>query len=444
MLTPGFLGSRLATALWIVVLLAIGLLLSLYVYREVDQTGRAHIVDRAATLAAAISPEQLSALSGSEADLGTASYESLKQLLMEVRSVNSDVRFIYLIGREDTSDLFFFVDSEPADSEDYSPPGQIYAEATPAMHALFTDSRSRTEGPDRDRWGVWISGYAPVTGENGQVVALLGIDLPADDYLTNLIIYSALPFLASLVLVLLFLLMSRAHKETERRLEQKAEFLSIASHELRTPLTGVRWAVEGLLRDTRLPEDDRSLLTMVHSNLVGLIARINNFLDVSAIESRKHRALVKEPLSIRLLFTELAESLTLSAKQRSVTIVLDPSITKAGSFVADRQMMHHAFFNLLANAVKYTNEGTTVDISYEASPQEHRFHITDHGAGIKEEDRRKIFEGYKRLRAAIRSGEPGSGLGLYLTKRAVTLHGGTVEVSSAPGAGATFTVRLPQ
>jgi len=441
---PSSILSWLTTFLWVIAILGAGILSSILVYQEVDRTGRAHIVDRAATLAAAIPVSELALLTGTEADLESPSYQALKDLLMNVRAVNSDVRFIYLIGAQDTGELFFYVDSEPADSEDYSPPGQEYSEATAAMHALFVDHEARTEGPDQDRWGVWISGYAPVTDTEGTVVALLGIDLPAQEYLTTVFIYSILPLLISVFLVILFLLLNHARRLERRRIEQKAEFLSIASHEIRTPLTGVRWAVETLSRNTTLPEEDKKLLTMVHENTVGLIARINNFLDVSAMEARKGKALAKEAIGIKELFVGLAGNLILSAKQRDVTITLDPSIEKAGSFVADRQMMHHTFFNLLANAVKYTRQGTEVRVSYEEGKKEHVFSIQDHGEGIAAADRKKIFEGYNRLRAAIRSGEPGSGLGLYLTKRAVTLHKGTVEVTSTPGEGSTFIVRIPR
>ena len=278
-------------ALSALIIVAVGALSSYYVHEKVDASGRAHILDRAGTIAALLPPEYIHALTGSDADLGTPDYEHLKKLLIDVRSVNSDVRFVYLMGTQNGA-IFFYADSEQPTSEDYSPPGQAYDEATEAMHRIFNDGTARAEGPDRDRWGTWISAYAPVFDEQGAIIALLGVDLPAEDFLRDLYVYSLLPGLIALSILLFLIASELARKREKRILDEKEEFLSIASHEIRTPLTGVRWGLEQLLRkEAGVAEKDRTTLTLMHETAVTLVARLNNLLDARSLEHQAERRL---------------------------------------------------------------------------------------------------------------------------------------------------------
>lgn len=428
------------------VLLVLGIGASIYVYSAVDSSGRVHILDRTATIATAVSSEDIAALEGSEADLGTPTYERMKSFLMRMRAVNHDARFLYLIGEHPNGELFFYADSESAESPDYSPPGQIYHEATPAMYAFFEDGRHRTEGPDRDRWGLWISGYAPVTDEAGNVVAMLGMDLPANRFITDALAYALLPLLLVCVLIAGAAAFERVRRQQLMYVEQKAEFLSIASHEIRTPLTGIRWAVEGLLKRENPPINPktRTVLALVHESCLALIGRVNNLLDLTKLEDGGTTSQRIETIDIPSFFEDIADSLALSSQQRDVSIVLDDSVARAGSFNADRQMMHHAFFNLLTNGIKYTRAGTAVTVQYENERGNHVFRVQDHGEGIPASEQQRIFAGYYRTEEAVRSGQFGSGLGLYLAKKAAELHGGTIRVVSDAGTGATFILSIPE
>lgn len=449
MLTPRT-GWRIspATLVFVGLLLAviiIGVLSAWYVFMQTDRSARAHILERVATIAVAVPEDELAALTGTEADLGTPAYETIKQFLTNMRSANSDARFLYVIGKQEAGDLFFYADSEPSESADYSPPGQVYYEATPAMHAVFENGERVTEGPDRDRWGLWISGYAPVLDEAGTVVALVGMDLPANRYLSDIGAYSVLPFFVTLLLGIVLVAIDRTRHRKLVYVEQKAEFLSIASHEIRTPLTGIRWAVEGLLKRQNPPIDakTRMVLALIHESCLDLIGRVNNLLDLTALEGRSTSAVRIETIDIASFLEDIADSLALSAQQREVSITLDSSIASAGTFEADRQMMHHAFFNLLTNAIKYTRPGTMVRISYEGATNAHVFRVTDQGEGIPLAEQERIFSGYHRTEEAIRSGQYGNGLGLFLAKKAAELHDGSVTVTSTLGEGSTFVLTIP-
>lgn len=421
-------------------LLVLGLVSSLFTYTSIDGAGRQHIVNRAYTVREMLPKEQLAALTGSEQDLSSPEYLELKETLTRVRGVNSDVRFVYLVGRTPADEVFFYVDSEDPASPDYSPPGQVYEEAPWQMHAVFDDGQGRSDGPTQDRWGVWISAYAPVYGASGEIVALLGMDLPAQAFIIDALTYATLPLLAALLVVALILFVHTLRRKEEYALAQKAEFLSIASHEIRTPLTGVRWALEDLLSsDPAVVGETKTTLTQVHDVATRLIERVNNLLDVTKLEQQGR--VQKEVVVMRPFLEQVIQSFVLSAKQKNVQILLDASLPADLSLQIDQDVMRHVFFNLVSNAVKYTKEGTEVHVGYEKGVHTHVFSVSDQGSGIPVEEQERVFEGYHRT--GTRSQIEGTGLGLYLVRKAVTLAGGKVAIDQSVTKGTRFLVTLP-
>lgn len=423
------------------VILALGGAASVFTYVSIDRAGREHILSRVYTVRELLPQEKIAALSGSEEDVETLEYQQLKNMLTQVRGVNSDVRFVYLVGRTPSDQLFFYADSEPPTSVDYSPPGQRYDEAPEQMHAVFADGEGRSDGPTRDRWGVWISAYAPVYGEGGAVIALLGMDLPAQAFITDAVTYAAFPLLAAVLLATLLLFIHALRRKEERTLAQKAEFLSIASHEIRTPLTGVRWALEDLLSSSQgLPQETQTTLTQIHDVSTRLIERVNNLLDITKLEQQGRAQ--KEDVSMRPFLEQIIQSFLLSAKQKNIRVTLDSSLPDDLVLTIDQDVMRHVFFNLISNAIKYTKEGTNVHVGYERSSKEHIFSVSDQGEGIPVKEQERIFEGYHRTGA--RSQIEGTGLGLYLVRKAVTLAGGKVAIDQTVTNGTRFLVSLPE
>lgn len=436
-LTPGTrkLHSRVF-AIVAGVVFVLGVVSSAYTYTAIDVAGREHILDRTRALAEMLPKEELRQLVGTEADVENPAYISLKQLLTNVRGVNSDVRFIYLIGNRE--ELFFYLDSEDPSSEDYSPPGQIYPEAPWQMREVFKDGVARSDGPTQDRWGVWISAYAPIYID-GRVAAILGIDLPAETFIGNAVAYAALPLLISLLIIVLLLVAQRVRAREEEALEQRAEFLSIASHEIRTPLTGVRWALEDLISSKEISRDS---LIQIHDVATRLVERVNNLLDVTRLEQR---GIVKKgDVLMRALIEDVARSFTLSASQKKVSIVIEESVPAQLTLYTDENLMRHVFFNLISNGVKYTREGSEVRVSYERVGDSHAFSVEDQGVGIPEHDRKDIFRGYHRAQTHEHAGIEGTGLGLYLVEKAVRMAGGKVALTDGAQGGARFTITLPR
>ena len=146
----------------ILAIILAGALLTWWVIGRADREMRADLLQQAQAVAQAVNVEHVRALSGSESDIGSPSYQRIKEQLAAVRSANTQCRFIYLMGRKTENKVFFFVNSEPTSSKDYSPPGQVYDEAPEGFLRAFATRKALAEGPYTDRWGSWITVLAPI------------------------------------------------------------------------------------------------------------------------------------------------------------------------------------------------------------------------------------------------------------------------------------------
>ncbi len=188
----------------ILLFLAAGTVLTGWVFRIEDRRMREDFMVGARILRSAIDPWRILRLSGSEADLVSPDYQRLKEQLSLARFSNPECRFTYLMGRRPDGQVFFFVDSEPPSSKDYSPPGQIYTEISRPMQDVFVTGKEVVVGPASDRWGRWVSAAVPIVHpETGKIIAVLGVDIAARHW-TALIIYHSLP--PAIVTLLLFMI----------------------------------------------------------------------------------------------------------------------------------------------------------------------------------------------------------------------------------------------
>lgn len=208
------------TVLLVIEIIIIGVLYSVTTGRITDLNARKDLLVDAKNITTFINPADITALSGTAADVGNPIYERLKRSLEHARMVNKESRFIYILGYRN-GDMFFFADSEPIGSKDYSAPGDMYDDATPYQIYNFVNGVSFTEGPYADAWGSWISGYAPIRDANGQVIAVLGIDMPAN-YWGKRIFYSMVPSIgtAGILIVILFLHYRSLRRDEKKLLQQ--------------------------------------------------------------------------------------------------------------------------------------------------------------------------------------------------------------------------------
>jgi len=134
---------------------------------------------RTQKIANSLDVSQVKALTGQPADEDTPGFKALVARLIEFRTAHSEVRFNYLMGRSGRT-VIFLLDSTDPGSSDYSPPGEVYDEASPELVHSFTTGKPFVEGPSVDRWGTWVSGLAPIKDPStGQVIAMMGMDVDA-------------------------------------------------------------------------------------------------------------------------------------------------------------------------------------------------------------------------------------------------------------------------
>jgi len=235
-------------------------------------------------------------------------------------------------------------------------------------------------------------------------------------------------------------------REKTRLLEEanqhKSEFLANMSHELRTPLNAIIGFSEVLsarLCGPLTPKQEEYLNDICASGEL-LLALINDILDLSKIEAG-HMEL---ELSTFDLPETLSGTMTL-VRERAQThdvqlsLDVDPNLS---DIVADERKVRQMVLNLLSNAVKFTPAGGKVDLSARLDAGELQIRVRDTGVGIAPQDQPLVFEEFRQVGGDDARHE-GTGLGLALTRRFAELHGGRVELESAPGEGSTFTVRIP-
>jgi two-component system phosphate regulon sensor histidine kinase PhoR len=235
------------------------------------------------------------------------------------------------------------------------------------------------------------------------------------------------------------------HDITElRRLEKiRKDFVANVSHELRTPVSSIKGYAETLL-DGALKEkkNAESFVKVILSDSNRLANLIDDLLDLSGIESGS-LSLNLASCSIKSIVQRVVRELNKPAQKKSISINMDiPENTS--SVLADDAMVAQVLYNLIDNAVKYTEPGGTIKITAKDEDKRVRIDVADTGAGIPKEDLSRIFERFYRVDKA-RSRQLGStGLGLSIVKHIVEEHGGKVSAESELGKGSTFTFTLPK
>jgi PAS domain S-box-containing protein len=238
---------------------------------------------------------------------------------------------------------------------------------------------------------------------------------------------------------------ARLRDEAIRASRLKSEFLATMSHEIRTPMSGALLTLE-LLLDTALAPHQRDLAGIARDSAEGLLAVVNDALDLSKIEAER-----LAPRDAELDIAQVAEGVAdvvLSEARRKglvLTVFVDPAIPE--QLRGDPQWLRQVLLNLAGNAVRFTERGA-VEIratlaasdpgAGAAAAATVRFAVTDTGIGIPADSRSRLFEPFVQLEPAA----GGTGLGLAICERLVRLMGGEIEVESAPGAGSTFSFSL--
>jgi two-component system sensor histidine kinase SenX3 len=225
-----------------------------------------------------------------------------------------------------------------------------------------------------------------------------------------------------------------------RRLEAvRRDFVANISHELKTPVGAL-----ALLAETLVAEDDPEVAHRLAERMLREAFRvsrtIDDLLELSRIEADEVDD--REQVSVRLFVGEAMDRVRGYADQREVTIEVDDISERLG-VLGDRRQLVSATFNLLENAVKYSDEGGSVRVSSRTDGRTVDLVVEDDGIGIPRRDLERVFERFYRVDRARSRETGGTGLGLAIVRHVANNHAGDVLVESTEGQGSTFTLRLP-
>ena len=234
-------------------------------------------------------------------------------------------------------------------------------------------------------------------------------------------------------------------EDQARTIERMRRFIGDASHELRTPLVSVRGYAE-LYRMGALQEQEQvgQAMERIEKEAIRMTSLVEDLLALARLDER--RPLVLTSLPLNRLAQDAALDAGAQAPDREVTVIEDPSNP---SVIGDDHKVRQLLTNLIGNAMRHTPEGSPIEIivsTPEAAPGERpvaRFEIADHGEGVPEQIRDKIFGRFWRADSSRNRETGGSGLGLAIVQSIVDAHHGRVSVHDTPGGGATFRVDLP-
>jgi len=228
-------------------------------------------------------------------------------------------------------------------------------------------------------------------------------------------------------------------KEMDR---MKTDLMSMVTHEIRTPLATVRGFAQILLKGGIPVEKSKEFLEIINRQSNRLVNLVNDFLDISRIESGR-QVITKGPLEIEKLVQNSLADLQPLAGEKNIQLRYAPPAASIPEIFADRNLIEQALINLISNGIKYSPKGAWVEVSLTKENSHVRVDVKDNGLGIPKEALPRLFEKFYRVRCDDRKDIIGTGLGLSLVKQIVEVHGGSISVQSEHGAGSTFTFTVP-
>jgi signal transduction histidine kinase len=241
-----------------------------------------------------------------------------------------------------------------------------------------------------------------------------------------------------------FVVIKEKNKQILEANKVKDEFLANVSHELRTPLHAIINSSDALKMEVfgSLNEKQQEYVNDINASAIHLSGIINEILDMSKIEANQ-MSLNMSVFEIEPAIDEVLNILRSLANKKNITFKKNYEDGKT-LINADYKKLQQILYNLISNAIKYTNPDGTIEIGFDAQDNKIGFFVKDNGIGIEEKYHGKIFAKFQQIENVYTKKESSTGLGLTITKEFVEMHGGKIWLESKVNEGTTFIFELPQ
>ena len=238
--------------------------------------------------------------------------------------------------------------------------------------------------------------------------------------------------------------LQRLYQEVERLSKNKSEFISIASHQLRTPLVAIKGYISMILEESYGKIDQRMVrpMTSIYQSNERLIRLVNDLLNLSRLDAGRVKF---EPTltSLEELVKEIVEELEITAKDKKLYLKIKKPKEPLPEIMVDRDHIGQVIFNILDNAIKYTQKGG-ITIEMKKIDNKEQIKISDTGEGMTKREISSLFQMFTRATAGAQFHIEGAGLGLYVVRKFVEMHKGRIYAESkGKGKGSIFYIELP-
>jgi len=394
-------------------------------------------------------------------DMNSSIYNDIHNYLSNYPIANPSIEYIYTLKPtwKSINEWEFVIDAE----EDGEPIGTQYdvSNCPEVINALSKSSADKVI--TTDKWGSWISGYAPVKDQFGASVAIVGVDISAERYysMENTVKkVLAIFVLVSLILSIIFgfigfIIFNSENKKIMRLLEIRSTdlrsevkkrtstieaFVAMVVHDLRAPLVSFKWGIE-TLKDNPKKKQREEFLDEMAIRVDTMLFRVSDLLDVSKLETSKI-SLEKKKWSLLVVVRSVVKEFKPLAEEKGlkITTSLHQDVPQI-SF--DKQRIYQVLENLISNSIKYTENGNIkVSVRLLKGGEKVRVEISDTGIGMLKRELEDIFTPFTSF-ARGRKKRMSTGLGLSIAKGIIDAHNGRIGVESKEKKGSTFWFELP-
>ncbi|OIO53482.1 hypothetical protein AUJ46_04760 [Candidatus Peregrinibacteria bacterium CG1_02_54_53] len=434
----------------------------------IDRLVKDRLRNEAAIAALQFTGEELMDIQSPE-DMLSPEFGNLVWRLQDIRARSPGVRFAYIMRKTENPEILeFVIDADALSSleeldrnrngsvdidEEPGLPGDPYLVSDiPSLRNDAFNGPTTDPGITRDQWGYLFSGYAPIRDQQGNAVAVLGIDILAEDYAD---IVQSIFSMQALLLILfggvlvIFSVVGSIWRHRSNEMDnldaERRWLLQLVLHQVGTPLTIFKWGVESL--QEMLPNLPESAQNEVKENMLIMedgVSRLQHVAEVLLAADRIQEGSMKvseERVSFRSIVDATVAGISPRLAKRAQQIVVD--MEEDVSLTLDRRLLSGVLRELLDNAMTYSPRNGIITIHVNQHNKQIEVSVIDHGAGIPHEDLRRVFERFSRGSNAGTFDPNGTGVGLYIAKGIVERFGGKIAVHSMEGDGTTVTFTLP-